>query len=526
MTVNFDSVKNLIHKVINHKRFYFISLLILGIMVRVIGFGKLPGGVNQDEAFSGYEAFLLANYGKDSWGYSFPVYLKAWGSGMNALQTYLAIPFVKLFGLSVYTIRLPMLITSCFSLYAFYAILKELFNEKVGLLGLFILAICPWHIGSSRWALESNLAPSFTLFGLLFFVKGLKNNKYLMLSALFYGVSLYSYAITWIIVPFILIGLVLYSLYKKKINSIKYGLISTFILFVLAMPLILFLLVNNGLINEIRTSFISIPKLSSMRDSEISIRNLFKIETYTRFLLVVLFQSDGLLWNGVDGFGTVYYISIPFIIYGIIISFKKMIVKFREKEFSWEFILLYVLIVCVVCGNCISGVNINKINCIWLPLIMFLVVGLVSFFEVCKTYKSSIILLYFLFFICFLISYTGSYSENLKVNFKYGLGEAISFVENRDNSKVICIEDNIYYSQVLFYSKISLKEYQNSVEYDNLSDSFVKVKGFSNYYFGIDYDNLNKDYIYVVSVSNKEYFESIGFKIRTFDNYVVAEYDE
>ena len=72
-------------------KYFPLILLMLGILVRVIWFGAVPGGVNVDEAFSGYEAFSLANFGKDSWEYSFPVYLKAWGSVMNCLQTYLAI---------------------------------------------------------------------------------------------------------------------------------------------------------------------------------------------------------------------------------------------------------------------------------------------------------------------------------------------------------------------------------------------------------------------------------------------------
>lgn len=38
----------------------------------------------------------------DSSGYRFPVYLTAWGSGMNALNTYLMIPFMAVFGAEVW----------------------------------------------------------------------------------------------------------------------------------------------------------------------------------------------------------------------------------------------------------------------------------------------------------------------------------------------------------------------------------------------------------------------------------------
>lgn len=105
-------------------------LMLIGVAVRAISFGQLPCGLNQDEAFAGYEAYSLANYGTDSAGYHNPCYFVSWGSGMNVLESYLAIPFVKLFGLSVTTVRLPMLICSCISLFVFYLLLKEIFNKK------------------------------------------------------------------------------------------------------------------------------------------------------------------------------------------------------------------------------------------------------------------------------------------------------------------------------------------------------------------------------------------------------------
>ena len=71
----------------------FWVFLAVGIFVRVFRFGAFPSGLNQDEAFAGYEAYSLLHYGTDTAGYHNPIYLVAWGSGMNALETYLMIPF-------------------------------------------------------------------------------------------------------------------------------------------------------------------------------------------------------------------------------------------------------------------------------------------------------------------------------------------------------------------------------------------------------------------------------------------------
>ena len=67
-------------------------------------FGKYLVGLHADEAYAGYEAWSMCHYGYDSWGYKNPVYLRAWGSGMNALNSYLMIPFIAIDGLSPVTL--------------------------------------------------------------------------------------------------------------------------------------------------------------------------------------------------------------------------------------------------------------------------------------------------------------------------------------------------------------------------------------------------------------------------------------
>ena len=114
----------------NRRRDGVLSLILLGILIRAYGIGSIPAGLNQDEAFAGYEAFSLLNYGVDSAGYRNPCYFVSWGSGMNVLESYLAIPFMKLFGPSVITLRLPQLLLSCISLFVFYLLLKETFTEN------------------------------------------------------------------------------------------------------------------------------------------------------------------------------------------------------------------------------------------------------------------------------------------------------------------------------------------------------------------------------------------------------------
>jgi hypothetical protein len=96
-------------------QFVFAVILLLGTFARVYMFGSVPGDINQDEAFAGYNAYTLLHHAADSYGYRLPVYLTAWCSGMNALESYLMIPFVALFGMHVWVIRLPMLLVGLLS---------------------------------------------------------------------------------------------------------------------------------------------------------------------------------------------------------------------------------------------------------------------------------------------------------------------------------------------------------------------------------------------------------------------------
>ena len=323
-------LRNMKHKIRNN--WLFIIFLGIGILVRVLFFGNIPSGINQDEAFAGYEAYSLLHCGKDSYGYSFPCYFVSWGSVMNVLESYLAIPFVWIFGLSSFTIRLPQLIVGCFSLLIVYFLLEEVFDKKVALVGLGFLTICPWHIMLSRWGLESNLAPGFLLFGLFFLVKGLENNKYWVVSALMYGIALYAYAITWMVIPVTLAAIGAYLLLRKYKMSFKWIGISVLILAVLAFPLIWFFLANQNFLPEIRTSFFSVPKLVFMRDAEVSVRRLFSIQAYKDIIKLLVFQSDGLIWNTPEHFGLFYMWTMPLAVLGGCRMLQLAFVRRDEKS--------------------------------------------------------------------------------------------------------------------------------------------------------------------------------------------------
>ena len=172
---------------------------------------------------------------------------------------------------------------------------------------MLLLSVCPWHIMMSRWGLESNLAPGFLLFGLTFFVYGLKKPRLLILSALSYGLSLYCYATIWPIVPLLLLLEWGYGFLTKTLKIDKYFVIHVVIIGLLALPLLAFLLVNRGILPEFSIGPFSVYVMTDFRVNEIA--SSFRDILYNfKNLLYLLYRQD---------IGRPYDVIMPFGFFGI-----------------------------------------------------------------------------------------------------------------------------------------------------------------------------------------------------------------
>lgn len=501
-----------------------IFIIAIGFLVRVINFGEIPFGLNQDEAFAAYETYSLLNYGVDSAGNPFPTYFVSWGSGMNVLQSYLAIPFMWLFGYSEAVFRLPSLLCSIATLPVFFLLLKKLFNKKIALIGLSLLSISPWHVMLSRWGLESNLTPAFLLFGFFFLIKGTKKNAYFLLSALFYGLSLYAYSINWIIVPLILIVFGIYIITTTPKIKIGYLLVSCFILLIFALPHILFLMVNNGIIPEIKTAFITIPKMVYMRSEEISLLNIFNVNSWINLFRVLFLQVDSVKTNVIAPFGIFYHISSPFLIIGFISLLFKLKKDIKSKTFSGAYFILSGFAVCFFVALCISYVNVNKSNGLHLFTLSVIAFGIFSTINFVKHKKVTITAVLLAFAICF-TSFCGYYfgigKEKVSDCFSGELSKAVELV-NEKNCQNIAADRSIYHSQILFYDKTSPQEFKNTVKYETTTVPYLKATSFGKYTFISEYNKLGNYDAYIFPHSHLYFFNKDDFEITVFKKYAVA----
>lgn len=516
------------NKVIEYQKYLPALIFIGGILLRVICLGSIPGGYHRDEAYGAWNALSLFKDGIDSAGNSYPVYFEAWAHGQNALNSYLMFPLIALAGghITPLVVRMPQVILSILTLVAVYALMKKMFSQTVANWALFLVAICPWHVMMSRWGLESNLAPGFLILGLCFFVLGFENKQFLLLSALCYGLSLYSYATIWPIVPIMVMLQTGYALLTKKLRWSPY-LVSFFvILLALGMPLVLFLLVNMGYLPEMQLGCFSIYRMTSFRSNELA-HSLSQVWENIKNLGYLLKNQDvGRPYDVIMPYGFFYDIGRVFIVIGVIVVCVRFAQKSLKKQFSYEFFLLIQLFGAAIVA-CLVTVNMTQINCLYIPLVLCEAVGVVSvckLFRKCESYISAILILIFCVNLCgFQYKYYTEYKLLASAHFQEGADDAVRYAweQAKEKGMDIGVNAGLKYPNVLLATETGAAEYLDTLVY---SDALPAPASFScegiTFYMGFDLESLQEDMIYVIYYTEVDHFKD--YELTSYFDWYVA----
>ena len=166
----------------------------LALALRVVGISSYPVGFTQDEAGIGYDAYSLALTGKDQWGKSWPLTLRSFGDFKLPLYSYIAVPSLSLLGLNEFSVRLPGAILGSLAVVATYLMVSKMTKRRdLGVLAALFLAVSPWHTALSRGAFEANLTTFFIPLGVWAFLEGVQRPRFMVLSAVSFGLNLFSY---------------------------------------------------------------------------------------------------------------------------------------------------------------------------------------------------------------------------------------------------------------------------------------------------------------------------------------------
>ena len=220
-------------------KIFFLLIILLALLLRVYRLESVPPALFGDEVDVGYQAYSLWETGRDLTGRFMPFYLKSLSEFRTPLYIYSAVPFVAIFGLTEWGVRLPAVFWGLISLSGIFLLTRKLFHEKVALIAMFLAAISPWHLQYSRASFEVTMLLSFIIFGVYFFILGLARNRFYIFSAILLISGIYIYSTAVVFVPLLLLLLAL--VYWKEIIRTKIKTLTLVILtvFILMIPVIL-----------------------------------------------------------------------------------------------------------------------------------------------------------------------------------------------------------------------------------------------------------------------------------------------
>lgn len=484
-------------------------ILFLAAFLRFWKIGEVPISPDWDEAALGYNAYSIMQTGRDEYGKFMPIILRSFDDYKPALYTYLTIPAIGALGLNTTAVRLPSVVFGILTVLTTYFLVKELFKkESLAILSAFLLAVSPWHIQFSRIAFEANVGMALNALCVLFFIKALKNPKFLLLSSLFAGLSLHVYQSEKVFVPLLLLAL--FVIFRREFLAIpkKYIFSSVAIGILLSLPLLWFILTSKEALLRARgvsifsdqTPFLSRTtkklendaldndKLGLILDNRRFTYGITTVSGYlSHFDLNWLFIKGDLARHHAPEMGLLYLFELPFLFIGLyMLAFGNF-----EKKIK-IFIVAWFLLVPVP-ASITTGVPhpIRTLN--FLPLWqIFVALGILTVFKNLKLQKSfikypviSFLSIIFIFnFVYYLDQYFVQQNYFSAKYWEYGYEKIVPQVNGIKGVEKVIVSNagdmDQSYMFFLFYLKYPPRVYQHEI---TRSGGFKENHKFGKYEF-------------------------------------------
>ena len=428
-----------------------IRYVLLGAMTLFFVFTRLfrldlvpfgPHGVHVDEAGAMYDAICIKNWGVDQFMIKCPPYFRGIsGTGQNALYTYMASIVFRLLGVSIYNFRLVAVIFAVAAFISLYFLSGRLFKERIyQFTSIVLITIMPVFMMSEHWGLESYLFLSMSIISMNLFIQAIEKRKvqWFVSAGISWGITLYTYAISWIVVPLFLLASLAYLFYVKRIDPKEVTALAL-PAFIMGFPLLLQLLVMSEVIAPFSLPFMDFLPTEQFRNKSIGFSYIMDNLKHTTY---VLFAADDQIYNSNVRFGLMYYVAIPFVIIGMICVVIRVVKDMKNRQYdNWFFILLF-----YIAGRLVSLItlepNTNRMAHLYLPLLLFVSLGIqwvIDKIKYKKTAAAVIALAFgvsFLFFAKYFYSWSG-FGADTKASIMCAptqIGETLAEVEQEYGS--------------------------------------------------------------------------------------------
>jgi len=270
------------------KKYIYISLLLfifsLGTFLRFFRITEVPPSLSHDETAIAYNAYSLLTTGKDEYNNTFPLLFTSFDDYKLPGMVYATIPSVALFGRTELGARVPSAFFGSLTILLIYLIVLELMMaartahlksgrslpEIYALSAAFFFAISPWHINFSRQLFESNGALFFISVAVYFLCVSFRKPQALLMSALFFGISVYFYYSVRLVIPCIALTYLL--LQRKKLFTHTLITVLSIVIFTITIfPIGIKMFSKGGLERVSMVSIVNDPNYLSWKDKFVNI---------------------------------------------------------------------------------------------------------------------------------------------------------------------------------------------------------------------------------------------------------------
>jgi len=421
------------------RRSIIFIIALVTILTRFVGLDKVPPHLSNDEISIAYDAYSISETLRDEHNHFMPISFESHGTHKAPLTIYLTSLSIKLLGNSDFSARLPSAIFGSLTVLVLGSLVYLLSsNMSLSLVSGGVLAISPWHIYTSRMALETNVALFFlaSAIYLFFLAENRKKDILFLPSFLAFSLSMYAYHTEWGLTPLIII--VLGLIYRKNLMRKKAYFIGLLIFVLTVIPLLTNFINNLGTNARANTEFLltqdslkdqlSLQQGNYTRQGQIILSRF--VATYSSYIEPdkIFFASPNLLpkTNPFQA-GLILAPFLPAFLFGLF-GIKK---HFKNHA---PFIYLWLFICPVVPALTVGEQQVVRNLPFLLPALLVTAVGCCQFYKKFGNNKTAIGSYSFLILVSFFyfsIIYYYHYPIESGVNFQYGYKQIAEYIKPR-----------------------------------------------------------------------------------------------
>ncbi len=493
----------------------FVAILCVAAFLRLYKLGAVPASPDWDEAALGYNAYSILKTGRDEYGTFLPLTIRSYDDYKPPLYVYLTVPSVGIFGLSLWSTRLPSAVMGMLAVFGVFFLVRELLvdrkNDTLALLSSFLLAISPWHIQFSRIAFEANTGVTVNIWATALFLVGLRKKIYLPIAAALFGLGMYAYHSERIFLPLLVILLCIF--YRKRLftgDNKKFIIMSIIAGLLVVLPLVPVLFNKSSLLRLQGTSSFTdqtgllargITKLEQDRKVGDRIGELLDNRRITwvktiasgylsHFSLKWLFLTGDNPRHHAPDMGLMYIWELPFLLFGIYWVFKYIKGPGRAVLVGW-------FLISPIAASPTTGLPHAVRTLVFLPTIqIFTAMGILAFLSIVRQgalvrmrtvwYISAFIIAGFALFnfMYYMNMYFAQLNPETSEYWQYGYKDAVALTEKEKGKyEKVVVSTTLEQSYMffLFYTKYDPKTYlagggTRSGSFDEIKNSFGKYE--------------------------------------------------